>query len=343
MQIPFAKPTLGEEEKRAIAEVIDSGWVVMGKKTAEFEEKFAGYVGSKFAVFVDSDTSALFLALKYLNPRPGQKVAVPSLTFVATPEVIVNAGATPVFMDVDKKDFCANSKFVPAGVKFALPVHLTGNRAPLEAPVYDSAHRVERDEVKDSRALWCYSFYATKNLNTVNGGMIATNDEKACRWLKLARDHGMTKGTTERYKDGQQKFEVEFVGFREKSDDLHAAIGLVQLAKLDHITRERNRVVKTYNRLLDLNRVGNHLYPVLVNNRPKFIEFMKARGVQCMVHFISLHKTKAYAPYAPGLKLPNTEYLAERMVSLPLYPQMTEKETRYVVDNIKASNLFIHE
>jgi len=342
-KIPFCKTTLGEEEKKAICDVIDSGWVVMGKKTQEFEEAFAQYVGGQHAVFVDSGTAALDLSVKWLKKKKifkkKDKIGVPSLTFTSTVEVVVNNGLKPQFLDVNKKNLCLQQDVLSGGI----PVHLIGNRCLSHSWVYDSAHRIQKGDVKGSLALWCYSFYATKNMSTVNGGMIVTNDIKVAVWLRKARDHGISKGTTERYKDGQWAYSIDFVGWREKADDLRAAIGIEQLKKLPGFNLERERVVMLYNQLLGLNRTGLHLYPILVEDRTRFIEFMKGRGIQCSVHFLPLHRMPAYKKYAVGADLPNTEYLGDRLVSLPLFHSLTNQEVAEVVAAVKESGLFIHE
>lgn len=162
--IPFCKTTLGEEEINAVKSVIESGWVVLGPKTAEFEKKFAEYVGAKHAIFVDSGTAALFLGVNAVFGKDQKRaIRVPSLTFCATAEVIVNSGNIPLFSDVSLDDFCLEKVD-----ESSLPVHLLGNRAKDGALIYDSAHRIEPETIGDS--VWCYSFYATKNMTTVQGG-----------------------------------------------------------------------------------------------------------------------------------------------------------------------------
>jgi perosamine synthetase len=301
-------------------------------------------VGTKYAVFVDSGTSAVDLAVKLLLHkkiwRKGMEVYVPSLTFTSTAEVVVHNGLKLRFADVSLDDFCV--RFDVDKYPMSIPVHLLGNRAQVPSYIYDSAHRIEKDDVLNSSSLWCYSFYATKNMTTIQGGMIALNDEKEAIWLKKARDHGISKGTTERYKDGQWAYSIDFVGWREKSDDLHASLGLIQLAKLDAMNAERKRVISRYNEGLGLKRVGNHLYPVLVDKRPEFIEFMKNAGIQVGVHFLPLHKMPAYKKYARKVSLPNTDYLGERLVSLPLFPSLTNEEIDYIITKVKESKLFIN-
>ena len=339
MTIPFTKITLGEEEIQAVADVIRSGWVVMGEKTKQFEEEFAKYVGAKHAIFVDSGTSALDLAVKYAKNVWGfGGFWVPSLTFSATAEVVVNNGLRLAWIDVDKETFCVNSPYVQT-----IQVHLAGRKADSLGIIEDSAHRIERDQCKDSQNIVCFSFYATKNLNTVQGGMIATNRPEMAAWLRKARDHGISQGTTERYKEGKWEYSIDFVGWREKSDDVHAAIGLEQLKKLDGINERRSRIVQKYNERFGLSRVGNHLYPLLVDDRPRFIKLMNEAGIQVSVHFLPLHNMPAYKKEDPGRSLPNTEYLGERMVSLPLFDQMTDEEVDYVVETAAETTLVIKE
>lgn len=342
MKIPFFKPYFGEEEKKAVCDVLDSGWVVMGEKTQEFEEKFAEYVGAKHAAFVDSCTSALDLALKYLiifkKLSQNYPFEVPSLTFTSTAEVVVHNGLNIEFGDVEK-DFCLETPHLDS-----LPVHLTGNKAKEGALIYDSAHRIEKDDMKDEgNSLWCYSFYATKNMTTVQGGMVATNNKESYEWLKMARDHGLDLGTKERYTAKYKQYDVKFVGWREKSDDMHAAIGLEQLKKLPWMTQQRNRIVDAYNGILGLKRTGNHVYPILVEKRDEFMEYMHQQGIQCTIHFRPLHQMTAYKPYYHGEPLPNTEYMGERIVSIPMFPTMTDEQIEYVAEKVKKSGLLINE
>ena len=345
MNITFCKTTLGEEEKRAINEVIDSGWVVQGRKTKEFEEKFADYVSSKYATFVDSCTSALDLSLKWhlhkKHIKKRQSVNVPSLTFASSAEVIVNNGLRPIFLDISRDNYCL-SGHLPGPV---IKVHLTGNKSDATSDSFiieDSAHLIQRGQCLENPNLVCFSFYATKNMTTIQGGMIATNDEEADKWLKKARDHGISKGTTERYKDGDCMYEIEFVGWREKSDDVHATIGLEQLKKLDNINENRQRVISLYNRLLGLKRAGLHVFPILVDKRPEFLNFMRNNGIQCSIHSLPLHKMPAFRKYAKNNELLNTEYLGERLVSLPLFPQLTNEEVEYISKKVLESGLFIN-
>ena len=344
--IPFCKTTLGEEEKKAVAEVIDSGWVVLGPKSKQFEEEFAQYVGSKYAVFVDSGTSALFLALqavKHLimpklqgDPEVYKPVfRVPSLTFAATAEVLVHVGFKLLFGEVDKQFLLKSTDM------YSLPVHLLGNKAGSGALVYDSAHRIEKDDMKEEKGIFCYSFYATKNMTTVQGGMIATNDSLIYDWLIKARDHGLNLGTKERYQGRYKQYEVEFPGWRVKGDDLRAAVGLVQLRKLPEATIRRNEIVRLYNELLGLENTGNHVYPVLVKQRNDVMEKLFDAGIQTTVHFRPLHLMKGYADIPKEGDLSFTEYVGEHILSLPLFPGLTDEEVKYIADQVLLTNALI--
>lgn len=359
-KIPFFKPTIGEEEKKAINDVIDSGWLVMGPKTKEFEEKFAEYVSAEHAVFVDSGTAALFLALKWQEKKlgislKGQIIETPSLTFVSDAEVIYNLDALPKFIDVNPKTFCVDEPERTEG-NLRIAVHLTGNEANSPATIYDSAHRIEKDDVRGSQVPWCYSFYATKNMSTIQGGMIALNDWEGAKWLRAARDHGISKGTLERYTQKTPTYSIDFVGYRLKADDLRAAIGLEQLKKLPAMTQRRNEIITRYNRNLNLHRTGNHLYPILVSDRDAFFEAMELAQIQCSVHFLPLHQMPAFKKYSPKAlskyftgkvgkwnNLKHTEYLGKRLVSLPLFPDMTNEQVDYVSERVLDTKLMLNE
>lgn len=338
--IPFSKLTIGKEEDDAIQEVLHSGWVVMGKKTEEFEQLFAQYVGSKYAIFVDSCTNALLLAIKYQFGNEKKLIGVPTFTFVATAAAVVNAGHEPVFFDCQENDYLADfSNF--NYLDNILPVHLGGKLFEQKAKVYDSAHRIEKDDVKEKEGLWCYSFYATKNMTTIQGGMVATNDENAARWLRKARDHGLDLGTKERYQGKYLQYDVEFVGHRVKADDIRAAMGIVQLKKLPLFNKVRQRIVEYYNRELGYKNTGNHLYIIRVSNQQLFMEKMLEKGIQCAVHYRPLHTMTAFKDYKRNGNMENSEKAMNEVCSLPLYPLLSEDDIERVVKATKETGLLI--
>lgn len=323
--IPFAKPYIGQEEIDAVTEILKSGNLACGSKVKEFEEKFAEYVGAKYAVAFNGCTNALRSAIDVLE-FPGY-IHVPAITYTATASVVVDAGYTPVFMDVGK-DLLVSS-ILPD-----IAVHLAGNRYLGFAPIYDSAHRIEKDDVKGSESIWCYSFYATKNMTTGYGGMACTNNQEHYDKLKIIQDDGRVKA--------KPTYSVEMAVGGRDMNDIAAAIGLEQLKKLPWMTERRNEIVANYNKLLGLSRTGNHLYPILVSNREKFIADMALAGIQCSIHFKPLHLEPAYKPYYQH-SLPNAEYLGEKLVSIPLFPEMTYDQTKFIAETALKTGLLINE
>lgn len=330
-KIPFSKITFDKKEEQAVINCMRSGWVVLGPKTIEFEKAFAKYVGAKYAVFVDSGTSALSLSIHAVKYK--DFITIPSLTFVSDAEVIYHAGLKIKFADVDKDTLCVDKQY-----KNLLPTNFTGVKAKGKGKVIDSCHRIEKNDVKNSNSLWTFSFYATKNISCVHGGMIALNNEKIYKWLLMARDHAVTKGTAQRYKGKNPTYDVLFPGWRVKGNDLMAVIGLEQLKKLPWITKNRNRIVERYNKNLELNNIGNHLYIIKVKNRSKFIEILFNKGIQTSIHFRPIH---TFTAYKQNIKLPITDYIADKIVSLPLYPQMSNNDVDRVCAEVLKTNLLI--
>ena len=340
--IPFSRASLGSEELEAISKVLDSGWLTMGEETLKFEQEFANYVGAKYAVAVNSCTSALFLSLKALGIKEGDEVVVPSFTFPATVSVVIHCGATPVFADISKKDFCMDQKsfekVLTKKTKAVIPVHYGGNRARIKtriSVIEDSAHLIPKDGDNKNSFARCYSFYATKNMTTGEGGMITTSEEKIVDWLKKARLHGLSRDAWKRY-DVKSKwvYEVEFPGYKFNTTDISSALGNVQLKKLDKFEERRREIVSLYNKILGFNNRGTHLYPILVDKRDDLFEYMKENGVGCSFHFLALHKEPAFKKYARG-KLPITEYVAQRVVTLPLDAVITNDEVIKVAALVK--------
>lgn len=338
--ISFSKASIGNLEINAVTRVLKSGWLTMGEETLAFEEEFANYVGAKFAISLNSCTAGLFLSLKALGIGIGDEVIVPSFTFAATVNVVVHTGATPVFADIKRDDFTLDPKSVAKCItdktKAIIPVHYAGRKAFIDYDlpvVEDSAHLIPKSGA--SKNLTAYSFYATKNMTTGEGGMITTNDEKIAGWLKKARLHGMSKDAWKRY-DNQSKwrYDIEFPGYKFNTTDLNSSLGRIQLRMLPVLQTKRTDLVYYYNKLLGLNNTGNHLYPILVENRDEFIEYMAKHGVQCSVHFIPVHTMTAYKTHKAYL--PNTEYIGARAVTLPLHPLLTKKDIEYVAKLVNS-------
>ncbi len=347
MAIYLSPPSIGSKEVRALLRIVEKGWFSMGPETKQFESEFAKYVGAKYAVAVNSCTSALFLSLKALGIGPGDEVIVPSFTFTSTAGVVVHCGATPVFVDVDKDNFNMDQKAFDQAVtkktKAVMPVHYAGNRVSIKTHlpiIEDSAHLIPKGGDNKESYTRCYSFYTTKNMTTIDGGMITTNDPKVYEWLKKARLHGLSADAWKRYDiKSSWIYTVEFTGYKMHMTDLTSALGRAQLKRLGGFEVRRKKVISQYNELLGLNNKGTHLYPILVEQRDRFFEYMKKNEIGCSFHFTPLHNEPAYEGCKHG-PLPVTEYIGARVVTLPLYPYLSLKNLEFICKKIKAFGKF---
>lgn len=307
--VPFFRLSFDENEIDEVIRVMRKGYLTQGREVRVLEKEFAKYVGCKYAIAVDSCTSGLLLSLKAANVGKGDKVKIPSLTFASVANVIRHCGA-----DIDWEDN------VWVGHAYEL-------KTDKDLKIVDSAHEVTRRMCYGMRdTLVCFSFYPTKQISSAEGGMICTNNHDIMEYLEKARWHGR--------KGGGFVYSIDFPGWKMNMTDVQAVIALVQLSKLDEMNRKRKLIVDYYNQELKQNVTSLHLYTIDVDNRDKFIEFMDARGINCSVHFYTpLHLQPAYKEYKKSL--PYTEDKASKTVSLPLYPDMTEEEVKYVIEGVK--------
>lgn len=344
MKIPFHRPSIYEGERWAAEEILKSGWLTTGEQTRLFEEEFASYVGSKYAVFLNSCTSALHLAYQYKkmkHPEVQHRGAlVPSLTFAATINELILLGYIPYFVDVSPDDLCVDygeiiRHYSDSRIQLIVPVHYGGNEAKgvgMGITVFDSAHRIEKNSFNGCTT--CYSFYPTKNMTTGEGGMICTNDEDEYKWLLKARHHGKSAAVGYGY-------EVEFIGSKYNNTDIAAAIGREQLRKLPQFTQDRNNIRDRYNAAFGLNWKGNHLYVVRVKDKNEFIRKMEEAGIGVSVHFKPLHLMKPYENFPKVGTLENTEQAYKEIVSLPLYPSLSSNDIDYIIEKVLETNLLI--
>lgn len=353
MEINLTKPTIEKEELDAAIGVLKSGWLIKGKQTLAFEQEFASFSGAQNGVATNGCTMALYLVLKEMNLKKEDEVIVPSLTWTATASVVIQAGATPVFADVNPQTWCLDSqdvkKKITPNTKLVIPVHYAGRYAEgfdnFPVPViFDSAHRIARDDFKGITS--CYSFYAVKNMTTVRGGMVLTNDADKAKWYKMACNGGSSKDTLSRYV-GQGKadassfyYEVETPSWNFDMTDVEAAIGREQLKKIESFNAKREIIVKKYNQAFGLENTGNHIYPILIKDRDSFLVSMKEAGIRCGVHYLPLHLMKGYKEFNKE-KLSVTEMIGEHCVSIPLYADMTDEEIEYVIAQVKKNGELI--
>lgn len=364
-KVPLSDLHFGPDEFQAVKRVLESGWISMGPETELFEQDFAEYLGVRHAVAVSSGTAALHLALLALGIGPGDEVIVPSLTFVATANAIVYTGATPVFADISSaKDWNVSperiEELTTPRTRALMLVHYGGFSCRMDRIkeiaenlglkiIEDAAHAPAAVFQGKKLGTWgdagCFSFFSNKNMTTAEGGMVVTADPDAASRLKMLRSHGMTSLTWDRHRGHSFSYDVLQTGYNYRIDEIRAAIGRAQLAKLDHSNAKRREITRTMRELLesanmvsipfpdhDLDDCSCHIFPILLESgrtRESFMASMKERGIQTSIHYPPVHRFRAYAGIPCG-ELPVTEDVASRQVTLPLFPTMTEEQTEMV-------------
>jgi perosamine synthetase len=360
--VPFHRPNISEAEIEAVVDTLRSGWLTMGPKTRAFEERFAPAVGARFAVAVSSATAGLHLGLDALGIGAGDEVLVPTLTFASTAATVVHAGGRPVLVDCEPDTL--NLSVADAARKCGprtraiVPVHFAGHPCEMDdlralaserglAVMEDAAHALPAAyrgrPVGSLSELTVFSFYATKNLTTGEGGMVTTADEELHERIRCRRLHGMTRDAWKRYSaEGTWRYDVAYPGFKYNMTDMNAALGLVQLQRLEALQAERRRLVQRYfSALSDVDEVelpahradvdhAWHLFIVRVRrerlgiDRDQVIQMLNEAGIGTSVHFIPLHEHSYYRDVL-GCRpdaVPVADEHWRRIISLPLFPGM---------------------
>lgn len=372
--IPFHRPSFGPEELEQLRETLESGWVTTGAKTRQLEQDFATLVGCRHAVAVASCTAAMHLALEAVGVGEGDEVIVPTMTFAATAAVAEHLRARPVLVDCMAEtltiDPLAVKQALTPRTRAVIPVHYAGHPCEMAAVmdlagaaglrvIEDAAHavpaRYQGRPIGSIGDLTAYSFYATKNVTTGEGGMLCTDQEAWAERARLMSLHGMSRDGWKRYTaDGSWAYEILAPGFKYNFPDLLAAIGLAQLRKLPAFQARRRQIVSRYTAAFaDLDALDCpverpevehawHLYVLRLRlerlrfSRDQFIDELKARGVATSVHFIPLHLhayyRQKYGYRAQDFPVAYHEY--QRIVSLPLYPGLSDTEVQRVIDAV---------
>ncbi|MDU7339165.1 MAG: DegT/DnrJ/EryC1/StrS family aminotransferase [Clostridium sp.] len=373
--IPYNVPDITEAEIDEVVATLKSGWLAKGPRTMQFEKQFAEYLGAKYAVAMNSCTAALHMALAAQGIGPGDEVITTPMTYVATANTIVHLGATPVLADIDYHTTCIDpdeiEKKITSKTKAIVPVHYSGQVCDLDR-IYDIAEKHNLFVSEDAaHALWsrykgrlignslkgaaCYSFYATKNLCTGDGGMLVTDDEETAVKARMFSNSGMSQNAWNRYaKGGTWKYDIAEFGYKNNMFDMQAALGLVQLRRLEEMQEARLKIAARYQEAFGaMDAIEEpfvpeytthcwHLYvlrivpEVLTIDRDQFITELNARNIGTSVHFIPVHNMSAYTKrygYKPE-DFPNTQKHFERCLSLPLYPGLTDEQVQYIIDAV---------
>lgn len=347
----MAKPLLGEEEKAAVAAVLESGMLAQGAKVAEFEREFAEFVGVKHAIATSNGTTALHAALLAHGIGPGDEVITSPFSFIATANAITMCGAIPVFVDIEENTFNINPSLIERAItprtKAILPVHLFGQPAAMDQImaiaekynliIIEDACQAHGAEIQGKKAgsfgTGCFSFYATKNITTGEGGMITTNDDLVAAKARKIISHGSEK-----------RYHHDHLGYNYRMTDIVATIGVEQLKKIQHFTKKRRTNAEYYNRNLKLEHItlpevtaGHvfHQYTLRVTvkskkSRDEITRQLKEYGIDSAVFYpLPIHKQKAYSHHNHS-SFPIAEQAAREVLSIPVHPGLKQEELEHI-------------
>ena len=376
-RIAFHRPSIGEEEIAEVVSTLRSGWLTTGPRVRQFEQAFGAYVGARHAVAVNSCTAALHLALEAVGVRAGDEVIIPTYTFTATGEVVTYLGARPVLADCRPDtyniDVATVEPLITSRTRAIVPVHIAGQPCdmdPLMAlanehgiPVIeDAAHalpsRYKGSSIGSVGDITTFSFYATKTLTTGEGGMITAAREEYVSRMRMMSLHGLSADAWERYSEkGSWYYQAVEFGFKYNMTDIAAAIGIHQLRKLDLLHQRRCEIAAIYTAgLSDLDTCvvphevsygthAWHLYILELNRaalhggRDEVIRALTAEGIGTSVHFIPLHLHPAYQAAFEYRRnaCPVAERVFQRVVSLPIYPSMSDDDVARVIETVRET------
>jgi len=374
-KIPLADLDFGPEESTAVQNVLNSRWLTMGEVTQQFEQAFAQYNQVKHAIAVANGTAALHLACTTIGLGRGDEVITPALTFVATANAIRYTGATPVFADiVSPTDLTISPEsienLITERTKAIMVMHYGGYACDMTTilalakkhhlnVIEDAAHAVGAELEGRKLGCWgevgCFSFFSNKNMTTGEGGMVVTNDDELAAKIRLMRSHGMTTLTWDRHRGHAWDYDVVELGYNYRMDEIRAALGLVQLGKLEKNNENRRRLTQLYHSMFSYllpfiilpfadhrGLTSAHIMPILIPDvvdRIWVLESLKQQGIQASHHYPPIHRFSAYQ-FAITTKppcLPITENIAEREITLPLYPTMGDENVHAVVRAVQVA------
>jgi dTDP-4-amino-4,6-dideoxygalactose transaminase len=375
--LPFHVPLIDEEEIGAVVATLRSGWLTTGNRAQRFEADFQEFIGVRHAIAVNSCTAALHLALDALGVGEGDEVIVPTMTFAATASVVTHLRATPVLVDCQPDtlniDPVAMERAITPRTKAVIPVHFAGHPCDMDC-ILAMAHRHDVAVVEDAAHalpawyrgrmvgtlgdLTCFSFYATKTITTGEGGMITTASDEHGDRMRMMRLHGLSKDAWARYSGaGSWSYEILEAGYKYNLTDIAASLGIEQLKKCHRFWAERTRIATVYDAAFtDIPEIRTptcrsevehawHIYAIQLDldrlsmTRREFIEALKAENIGTSVHFIPLHLHPYYRRMFGyrAEQFPESSAIAERIVSLPLYPGMTDADVDDVIEAVTAT------
>ena len=366
-KIPLFNIDFGKEEIKAIYKIIRSGWVSLGPESKKFEQEFADFYGRKHAIFTTNGTSALHLAYIAAGVKKKDRVILPSFTYISTVTPLFWIGAEAVFCDIESLEkplISANTinSIIDKNIKAIVFVPYAGFMDGIDEIkklaeakgiiLIEDASHAHGSEWKGETAggfgvVAGMSLYANKNMTTGEGGMVLTDDDSIAEKVRKLRSQGMTTLSYDRYTGLSLDYDIEEIGYNYRPTEIQAAIGRVQLKKLNKNNQRRKELVKTYRELLkdieeiivpfeDYKKSANYIFPIFVPRRDEIRIFLHRKGIQTSVHYKPIHKFHAVMNLLKKeVRLPVTEKAGAMELTLPLYPQMREKDVKFVVESLK--------
>lgn len=373
LKVPFFLPYVDNQDISEIKKIASSTFLTNGPKLEEFELQFKKFTDSKYAIGVSNATSALHISLNALGISKNDEVIVPDLTFAATANAVLQTGATPVISDIDENTLNISStsilKNITKKTKAIIPVHFAGVPCDMTEIkkiakdyslkiIEDCAHAIgsyfHKTHVGNFGETGCFSFYPTKNLTTIEGGMIITNNKKIANYARLIRNHGLTRTLMSRYSSGKPwEYDIKNVGYNYRLDELRSTLGLSQLKKLKILNKKRLNIFRHYNsKLNDIpglilpyenNNSKNscHLYVIRVTRdakmtRNQLFKHLSKNGIGSTVHYKPLHEFSLFKKNAIHRdQLKSSKAIYNEILSLPMYPQLSQVNQNYIIKHIR--------
>ena len=375
--LPFSQPAINQDDIDGVVEVLKSGWITTGPKTAAFEAAFRDYLDADYSVSLTSATAGMHLVLLTLGLKPGDEVITPSMTWGSTINLLTLLGAKPVFADIDRRTLMVTpesiKKVLTDKTRAIIPVHFAGAPVDLDpireiasgrniSLIEDAAHGLGtryKGELIGKTGTAVFSFHPIKNITTGEGGMVVSDSQDIAERVRILKFHGLAKDAWQRYsREGKSQVEIIAPGFKYNMTDIQSSLGLTQLARVEKLNDRRGELSALYDRLLaEVSGISHiqsppyphknsyHLYIVILDidqltiTRDEFVDELKKRNIGTGIHFRPVHTQEYYretAGYQRG-SLPETEWVGDRLFSLPLFPTMTEQDVTDVVEAISET------
>ncbi len=373
MRVEFYKHNVGPEEIASVVETLNSTFLTTGPRTRQFESQLQGYLGVRHAIGVNSWTNGAFIALKAMGVQPGDEVITSPLTFIASANVVLHCGAKPVFVDVDPEtgiiDHSRIEDAITDRTKAILPIHLYGQMADMKAiseiaaehglqVLEDSAHCIEGSRgghrAGSLSTAAAFSFYATKNITSGEGGAVVTNDDELAERLTKFRLHGMSAGAADRYHSKYKHWDMELLGYKANMSDIQAALLVSQLARIDDTLSRKEQICRRYEdafeeshyvqatRSLPDSVHARHIFTIRVHPaiRDEMLDALQDAEIGVAVNFRAVHLLDYYRQelgYTRGM-FPEAETFGDSTITIPMYPKLTDEEIDYVIRTVLAES-----